>query len=262
MKHSIKRSKYGHSQSRLMIMMASGVALLLVGIVTSPAVPDPKQSLLGEEITLLFLSARAVISQNQELINDSSKGDKGVTPEFVVTMTKENYTMIAGKDFKMSDSSTKLGTAQKTMFSAVREVIELAQPIINEKGKGYKGFLPAVFAKQVATSFSKKSAGSMSIKLTAPKSYIRNSTNSPDSWESEVIETKFKSSIWIKGQWFAENAIVEGRAAYRFILPEYYKQSCLKCHGEPKGELDITGGKKEGGVLGELGGAISFAVYE
>ncbi|MEE8532920.1 MAG: hypothetical protein V3S95_05135 [Alphaproteobacteria bacterium] len=33
-------------------------------------------------------------------------------------------------------------------------------------------------------------------------------------------------------------------------------------HGEPKGERDATGDKKEGGQLGELGGAISVAIYQ
>ena len=52
-----------------------------------------------------------------------------------------------------------------------------------------------------------------------------------------------------------------GKQAYRLILPEYYKQSCLACHGQPKGAIDITGGKKEGGRLGELGGAISVVIF-
>ena len=30
----------------------------------------------------------------------------------------------------------------------------------------------------------------------------------------------------------------------------------------PKGERDITGGKKEGGQLGELGGAISVLIFQ
>ena len=54
----------------------------------------------------------------------------------------------------------------------------------------------------------------------------------------------------------------KGQPAFRLILPEYYKESCLACHGEPKGERDITGGKKEGGVLGELGGAISVTIFQ
>ncbi|MZH15354.1 MAG: DUF3365 domain-containing protein [Nitrospinae bacterium] len=60
---------------------------------------------------------------------------------------------------------------------------------------------------------------------------------------------------------FTENVKHKGKDAFRLILPEYYKQACLNFHGEPKGSKDITGGKKEGSKLGELSGAISFAIY-
>ena len=36
--------------------------------------------------------------------------------------------------------------------------------------------------------------------------------------------------------------------------------SCLSCHGEPKGELDITGYPKEGAHEGDLGGIISITL--
>ena len=52
---------------------------------------------------------------------------------------------------------------------------------------------------------------------------------------------------------FFSEAIEDGPSATK---------ACLKCHGEPKGAKDITGGKKEGGKLGELGGAISFVLYK
>ena len=68
--------------------------------------------------------------------------------------------------------------------------------------------------------------------------------------------------VWEKGKAFSEQASVDGKGAFRFILPEYYGESCLSCHGTPKGERDITGGKKEGGVLGELGGAISLIIFQ
>jgi len=102
----------------------------------------------------------------------------------------------------------------------------------------------------------------MKMELTAPKNYVRNRANRPDKWEHNVIESKFRDAAYMKGASFFESVSYKGRDAYRFILPEYYKASCLGCHGEPKGEKDITGGKKEGGKLGELGGAISLVIYE
>lgn len=52
-----------------------------------------------------------------------------------------------------------------------------------------------------------------------------------------------------------------GKDAYRFVLPEYYGLSCLACNAKPKEKRDISGGKKEGGVLGKLGAAISI-IYQ
>ena len=45
------------------------------------------------------------------------------------------------------------------------------------------------------------------------------------------------------------------------LLPEYYRESCLTCHGGPKGETDITGYPKEGGKVGDLGGVISIVIF-
>ena len=45
------------------------------------------------------------------------------------------------------------------------------------------------------------------------------------------------------------------------MVPEYYAESCLSCHGTPKGEMDKTGYPKEGGKVGDLGAAISITLY-
>jgi hypothetical protein len=51
-----------------------------------------------------------------------------------------------------------------------------------------------------------------------------------------------------------------GKKAFRLILPEYYKAGCMGCHGGANG-AKIHAGKSEGKV-GELGGAISVAIYK
>lgn len=52
-----------------------------------------------------------------------------------------------------------------------------------------------------------------------------------------------------------------GRDAFRVLVPEYYGQGCMSCHGEPKGAMDITGYPKEGHRVGDLGGVISVTLY-
>jgi len=46
------------------------------------------------------------------------------------------------------------------------------------------------------------------------------------------------------------------------MVPEYYGESCLACHGTPKGKMDITGYPKEGRKLNDLGAVISITLYQ
>jgi len=233
---------------------------MLVGNV-SAALTDGQKKEIGTEITTIYRAARGVIAKNQKLINDATKGDKGLSADAVIAATKVNYKKATGNDFKMADKSTMKGQTQAALIDSIKQVMDNAQSLINEKGKGLKGFLPAIFAKQMGDGFNKNIGGKAYIKLTAPKNYVRNRANRPDKWEANVIETMFKDPGYEKNKVHTGNAKHKGKDAYRLILPEYYKQACLNCHGEPKGAKDITGGKKEGGKLGELGGAISFVIY-
>lgn len=210
---------------------------------------------ISTELTSIFRAARKVISVNQAHINDASVGDKGLSADVVATKTKRNY-KAATRHALTLDSDAK-----KAMMHAVKEVMDASQDLINEKGVGLKGLLPAIFARQVATKFSQKMKGKMTIKLTAPKQYVRNRANHPDTWEHSTIEERFKQTDYERGKPFSQKTKHKGKEVFRFILPEYYDRSCLNCHGQPKGARDITGGRKEGGVLGELGGAISIVIY-
>jgi len=232
--------------------------LVCIALLITPEIPlANEKDEISQDLTTLFRSARKVISVNQGHINKSDIGDKGLSAQSVSDKAINNYSKARSKALNI-DSLT-LG--QKAMLEAVKDVMNENQDLINEKGVGFKGFLPAIFARQVANKFNIKMAGKMKIKLTAPKAYVRNRANRPDKWEHNIIETMFKKSDYKKGESFSENTQVKGKNAYRFILPEYYGPSCLSCHGSPKGERDITGGKKEGGVLNELGGAISLIIY-
>ena len=67
----------------------------------------------------------------------------------------------------------------------------------------------------------------------------------------------FSEPDYPKGKDFLKYTQVEDQRVLRVMSPEYAKASCLTCHGTPKGERDITGGRKEGWKAGDLGGAIS-----
>jgi hypothetical protein len=248
---------------RISVILGFGFYLLVSFCFTGQvlALSDADKTAIGTEITSIYRAAWGVIAKNQKLINDASKGDKKLSADVVIANTKENYKKATGNDFKVADARSLKGKTQKALIDSIIDVINNAQPLINEKGKGRKGFLPAIFAKQMGDGFNKNIRGLAYIKLTAPKNYVRNRANRPDKWETNIIENKFKGAGYEKNKVITENAKHKGKDAFRMILPEYYKKACLNCHGEPKGAKDITGGKKDGGKLGELGGAISFVIY-
>lgn len=83
----------------------------------------------------------------------------------------------------------------------------------------------------------------------------RNAMNAPDNFELAALK-KFEEQRNLKEYWAVD--IVEGNKVFRYLTPLKIDESCLDCHGEPKGELDISGYMKEGYALGSLGGAISL----
>ena len=210
------------------------------------------------ELTLFYRSARAVISRHQPHINNKHIADKGITGLAVLNESLKLYKLATGSVLDQASATH----AQKALFAAVVSVVDEAQVIMNEQGKGFKGFLPVVFARQVAKKFNVAMLGKMKIKITAPKEYVRNALNSPDAWESHIIESQFKKGNYEKGRPFFEQVQYKNQSVFRYILPEYYGPSCLVCHGEPKGALDITGGRKEGGKVNELGGAVSLMIFK
>lgn len=58
----------------------------------------------------------------------------------------------------------------------------------------------------------------------------------------------------------SEEASFNNMKAQRYLVPVYISKSCLNCHGDTVGSLDVSGHKKEGYKEGELRGAISIVV--
>ncbi|MCJ8273951.1 MAG: DUF3365 domain-containing protein [Psychrosphaera sp.] len=214
-----KITKYITLSSLMLLLILSDVAMA------------QSHSDIANELTTIFRAARKVVSVNQGHINDASIGDKGLSADVVASKTKANFKEATGKALKIDTD------AKKAMIRAVKDVMDANQDLINEPDIGLKGFLPAIFARQVANKFTSLMSGKMKIKLTAPKKYVRNRANRPDKWEANIIESLFKKTDYVKGKAFSENTKYKGKDVFRFILPEYYGKSCLSCHGKPKGVL-------------------------
>lgn len=232
------------------------------GAVATPHAASDPEIAVAMSLADLLRGARTVISVNQDLINDPSRGDKGLTGAAVLAKAKENAKEASGLDLAAIDPQSRQGQLLSAMNAAITEVMDANQTVINQKGTGFKGFVPAVFGRLVTEQFRADVKGAADIKVTAPPELVRNRKAFPDEFETKVIRGKFLTPDWKKGTLYAEATPVKGRAATRVLVPEYYGAGCLSCHGEPKGEIDITGYPKEGRKLDELGGVISITLYK
>ncbi len=209
----------------------------------------------------MLRAGRGVIASKQSLINDPNVGDKGLSGEVVLAESIEGYRKLTQSDPRSFDADTRKGRLLSAQMKAIREVMDSSQGDINASGIGFKGFVPAVFARLVNERFAELNGYEAEMKVTAPPILIRNRKSRPDEWEEEVIRTKLSAKDWPEGQLFYAKSKKGGRDAFRVAVPEYYSEGCLSCHGEPKGEIDITGYPKEGGKEGDLGGVISITLY-
>ncbi len=255
------KTHFDWQNSRKLMLGAMAALMLATPGLPAFAASEAENEALADLVSTLFRSGRLVISDNQDLINDPAKGDKGLSADKVVAAAKDNYKKLASKALAAPVAGSLSEQAVNAMFASMSEVMTKNQALINEKDKAFKNFIPAVFARQTAETFTAKMKGVITVKLTAPKILVRNRSNRPDEWEHTVIEQQFKKPGYAKGKQVAEMAPYNGKTAYRYMVPEYYGPSCLSCHGDPKGERDITGGLKEGGKLGDLGGAVSVIIH-
>lgn len=242
----------------LLILLAA-----VLGIAPAQASPPEQLRAEAEEtarlLAKLLQAGRLVIEQNQTLIDDIHKGEKGFTPEVFERQMYGVFQERTGIDLSMvSAKQTPLPIPPMArnllpaLIDAGKEVVRDAQVVINQRGIGYKNFIPATFGSQTAARFSKRSR--VQLKQTAIQP--RNPKNEPDEYESSVLR-------WLSGRPNGEayvSELTESGSTLRVMMPIYYQPACLACHGAPKGEWDISGYQKEGAQEGELAGAISVKI--
>ena len=247
------------------VTAVAALALLIAGVATGwgadAANPAGSDAALAESLAEMLRDARTVISNNEPLINNPDVGDKHLTGQVVLDDAIAMYRKATGVDPNSIDPASREGRLLRALMNAIVAVMNDNQMTINEKGMGFKGLIPAVFGRLVSEAFNGLAHGEAEIKITAPPDLVRNRKALPDAWETKVIETKLLNPDWPHGQPYSATVDSGGRTAYRFAVPEYYTQSCLACHGMPKGALDITGYPKEGRKLGDLGGVISITLF-
>lgn len=163
-------------------------------------------------------------------------------------------------------SMTKTNQAQKEMrekayvlsqqLNAVWEFMAINQDIINYDADGnynFKGLHCSLVGKSIGKLFGKKTGYVIRYTNFNP----RNKDDTPDEFEAQALN-----------QFFADEEITEyydvtqyqGQNSFRYLAPMRIDNTCLECHGEPAGELDVLNYPKEGWKIGDLGGAISIVM--
>jgi hypothetical protein len=235
--------------------------MVLVGFVSAPTMAlagsEQDASETGRLLAILLDSGRVTVGANQALINDAEKGDKGFTPEVFEKQLVEKFKERSGVDLANLKSANAPEMAKKLLpqlVGASKQTVAENQSTINKKGVGFKGFIPATFGTQAAAKFSSKAG--VYLKQTTHDGLLRNPANKADGFEAGVLQKFADPGYPRQGEKIISES-ADGGKILRVMLPLYYGKGCLACHGEPKGEKDISGYKKEGAKEGDLGGAIS-----
>lgn len=207
-------------------------------------------------LAVLMDAGRVVLGKAQPTINNPRLEDKGFSPSVFEGRLRKEFQTRTGHDLRNLPSSTMPEQAKplllKLIFLMLKEVHD-AQPDINKKGIGFKGFIPATFATKVAQNFTKET-GLKLRQIGPPGIDSRNPANKPDEQEEQTLLLIQKNHPRV-GDHVMELQLPDH--SVQVLLPLFYTRQCLGCHGKPKGEVDISGYEKEGFKEGDLGGAIS-----
>jgi len=205
-------------------------------------------------LATLLNVGRLIIERNQSLIDDPRIGNKGFTPEVFEQEVLDEFIRQTNIDLKHlpSDFPALAKELLPVLLQSSKAVVADAQLVINQRGIGYKNFIPATFGSQAARKFSNRSP----VKIKQTTLNPRNPKNTPDAYEENVLK-------WLATQPASKTSIIEwtdNEKTLRALTPIYYSQDCLTCHGNPRGILDISGYPREGAQEGDLAGAISIQI--
>ncbi|VEH03644.1 Transcriptional regulatory protein YycF [Slackia heliotrinireducens] len=153
------------------------------------------------------------------------------------------------------EAASQKASALADQMDAVWDYIETHQGVVaetDEAATSANGYVCIISAKSVAARFSDMSESTIRYTSLQP----RNTDDAPDDFERAAMEL-FEQDPTVVAYENVDNST--GTDQYRYLRPIRIEQSCLTCHGSPKGELDWLGYTKEGYAVGDLVGAISIS---
>jgi type II secretory pathway predicted ATPase ExeA len=211
-------------------------------------------------LAVLLDSGRVVLGRAQSTINNPRIGDKGFSSSVFEGHLRAEFQTRTRHDLHNLAAAPMPESAKHLLLRLaffMQKAVHDVQPDINKKGIGFKGFIPATFGTQVAYSFS-KDTGLKLRQIGPPGTEPRNPDNKPNEQEEQLLYAVQKHHPRV-GDHIVEQQLADIRGV-RVMLPLFYSKQCLACHGNPKGQVDISGYPKEGFKEGDLGGAISIVL--
>ncbi|MBL0318603.1 MAG: DUF3365 domain-containing protein [Alphaproteobacteria bacterium] len=225
-------------------------------------IEDQGDSAIAIALAELLHAGRLVISDQQIIINDPQKGDKGLDSSVVTDKISDQFSVISGYEMDKLDHGSVLYFQLDSLLLTMKETIDKNLPHINKKEVAYKEFGPDEFTKAVAKAFAAKTKDNVEIHITNSYSSLRSFWNRPDKWEKYAIEKRIQGALYPKGKPVVDHLKDGSKHIVRVAYPEYYAQSCLLCHGSPKAEKDITGTKREGKRPEDFAGIITVTIVK
>jgi hypothetical protein len=250
----LRYNKGIHERLACLLIALSAVHTLASSFPGEARTRQEESELTARYLTTLLNAGRLVVERNQPLINDPEKGDKGFTPDSFEQEVVTEFFRQTGIDLKHVPAHLPPLAREllPILLESGKQVVADAQLVINQRGIGYKNFIPATFGSQAARKFSSRSRVTLKQTTLNP----RNPKNAPDAYEERVLKhlaaqpaSNIPAAEWIN----------DGKTL-RMVTPIYYSEDCLACHGSPQGILDISGYPREGAREGDLAGAISVQI--
>lgn len=146
--------------------------------------------------------------------------------------------------------------ALSSNMDAVWYFMTMNQDLINYDSAGnyeFKGLQCSIAGRSIGSLFSRATEYQTNYVALAP----RNDYDEPDGFERNGLEA-FTSDTQLS-EFYGYDESDEG-TYFRYLKRMNMESSCLQCHGEPAGEIDVTGNPKEGLKEGDLYGAISLSI--
>ncbi len=142
-------------------------------------------------------------------------------------------------------------------MEAVWEFMNINQNKINYDSEGnfeFKGLQCSIVGRSVGALFSRGTDYSVRYVSDTP----RNRADEPDAFEQEAIDL-FRADPGATEHYAYAN-LDNGRRVFRYTEPMVLTASCLDCHGEPTGEIDLSGYPREGLPEGYVYGVLSMDI--